>query len=85
MMICTSKRKTIVKEPSDSFTRVAKRTLNILMLINKQSNLDNFDEVLDNMKNDHNDQLNLKKRIESLRIELKEKQKSLSISEFNKK
>ena len=47
--------------------------MDILTLINKQSNPEN-----------KHDQLNLKERIEGLRIELKEKQKSFSVSEFNK-
>src|SRR3989337_3858545 len=59
--------------PSGSFTKAAKGTLDILTLINKQSNPEN-----------KHDQLNLKERIEGLRIELKEKQKSFSVSEFNK-
>ncbi|RIA97430.1 hypothetical protein C1645_814006 [Glomus cerebriforme] len=61
--------------PNGSFTRAAKGTLNILTLINKQSNPDDFNEVLDDVKNKYNDQLKLKIRIENLRIKLKEKQK----------
>ncbi|CAI2167111.1 6044_t:CDS:2 [Funneliformis geosporum] len=64
--------------PSGSFTKAAKGTSNILTLINKQSNPDDFDEVVNDVENEHNDQLNLKERIESLRIELKTKQNSLS-------
>ncbi|GET01990.1 hypothetical protein GLOIN_2v1773912 [Rhizophagus clarus] len=70
---------------SGSFIRVANRTVNILMLINKQTTLVDFDKVLDDMKNEYDNQLNINGRVKSLKIELKEKQKKLSVSEFNKK
>ncbi|RIA84408.1 hypothetical protein C1645_832318 [Glomus cerebriforme] len=81
MMTCSLKRKTIEDENNSDWDEIdlsnkdenkiilsqklQKKLLNILILINKQSNPDNFDEVLDDMKNEHNDQLNLKKRIEN--------------------
>ncbi len=71
--------------PSGSFTRAAKGTVNILIFINKQTISDDFDEVLDDVKNEYDDQLNINERIESLKVEFKEKQKKLSVSEFNKK
>ncbi|CAI2176131.1 8063_t:CDS:2 [Funneliformis geosporum] len=52
--------------PSGSFTKAAKGTSNILTLINKQSNPDDFDEVVNDVENEHNDQLNLKERIETI-------------------
>src|SRR5437868_14643325 len=72
-------------EPSGSFTKAAKGTMNILTLINKQITQDDLDEVLDNMENEYNDQVDINKRIKSLRIELKKNQKKSSASEFNKK
>ena len=71
--------------PSGSFTRAAKGTVNILMLINKQTTPDDFDDVLDDVENGYDGQLNINEKVENLRIELKEKQKKLSVSEFNKK
>ena len=70
--------------PSGSFTKAAVGTANILTLINKhQSILDDFDEVLDDMENE--DSFNLKERIENLKVELKENQRSLTVTEYNKK
>ncbi len=52
----------------------------------RQSIPDDFDEVLDDMENEEqNHQLDLNKRIENLKMELKEQQKSLTVTEYNKK
>ena len=52
----------------------------------RQSIPDDFDEILDDMENEEqNHQLDLNKRIENLKIELKEQQKSLTVTEYNKK
>jgi hypothetical protein len=60
--------------------------LNILTLIKEHNKTpDDFDEVLDDAENEYDDQPNISERIESLRIELQETQKKLSVSEFNKK
>ncbi|CAI2190593.1 9725_t:CDS:2, partial [Funneliformis geosporum] len=67
--------------PSGSFTKAAKGTANILILINKHKSIPaDFDEVLDDMEIDELNymSLNLKERIENLKVELKEKQKSLT-------
>ncbi|CAI2195445.1 19783_t:CDS:1, partial [Funneliformis geosporum] len=50
-----------------------------------QSTPEDFEEVLDDMEDKGQNQLNLKKRIENLKIEFKEQQKSLTIAEYNKK
>jgi len=74
--------------PSGSFTKAAIGTANILTLINKHKSIpDDFDEVLDDMKNEefNHTLLNLKERVENLKVELKEKQKSLTVTEYNKK
>ncbi|CAI2181215.1 13064_t:CDS:2 [Funneliformis geosporum] len=73
---------------SGSFTKAAKGTANILTLINKHKSIPaDFDEVLDDMEIDELNymSLNLKERIENLKVELKEKQKSLTVTEYNKK
>src|SRR5947207_15051521 len=74
--------------PSGSFTKAAIGTANILTLINKHKSIpDDFDEVLDDMENEelNHTLLNLKERVENLKVELKEKQKSLTVTEYNKK
>ena len=74
--------------PSGSFTKAAIGTANILTLINKHKSIpDDFDEVLDDMKNEefNHTLLNLKERVKNLKVELKEKQKSLTVTEYNKK
>ncbi|CAI2192066.1 11808_t:CDS:2 [Funneliformis geosporum] len=68
-------------KPSGSFTKAAKGTANILTLINKHKSIPaDFNEVLDDMEIDKLNymSLNLKERIENLKVELKEKQKSLT-------
>src|ERR1044071_2703776 len=64
--------------PSGSFTKAAKGTADILTFVNKcQVTPDDFDEVLDDMNDmeneEPNNQLNLKKKLKNLKIELKEK------------
>ena len=74
--------------PSGSFTKAAIGTANILTLINKhKSILNDFNEVLDDMENEEFNYilLNLKERVENLKVELKEKQKLLTVTEYNKK
>jgi hypothetical protein len=73
--------------PSGSFTKAAKGSANILTLLNKyQSIPDDFDEILEDMENEEqNNKVNIKERLEHLKIELKEKQKSLTVIEYNKK
>ncbi|CAI2191097.1 4147_t:CDS:2 [Funneliformis geosporum] len=67
----------------------AKGTAKITTFVNKhQVILDDFDEVLDDMNDMDNmetEEQNLKKKLENLKIELKEKQKSLTVTEYNKK
>ena len=74
--------------PNGSFTKAAIGTANILTLINKHKSIpDDFDEDLNDMKNEefNHTLLNLKERVENLKVELKEKQKSLTVTEYNKK
>ena len=73
-------------EPSGSFTKAAIGTANILTLINKHKSIpDDFDEVLDDMENEefNHTLLNLKERVKNLKVELKEKEKSLTVTEYN--
>lgn len=46
---------------------------------------DDFDEILDDLENEEHDQLDLDKRIENLKNERKERQKLLTLTEYNKK
>ncbi len=73
--------------PSGCFTKAAKGTAKITSFLNKRQVIpDDFDEVLDDMDDMKNEEQNdLKKKLESLKIELKEKQKSLTVAEYNKK
>jgi hypothetical protein len=72
-----------IYEPSSCFTKTVKRTAKISTFMNKhQSTPIGFEEVLDDMED--NEQ-NLKEKIENLKIELKEQQKSLTVTEYNKK
>ena len=73
--------------PSGCFTKAAKGTAKITSFLNKRQVIpDDFDEVLDDMDDMENEEQNdLKKKLESLKIELKEKQKSLIVIEYNKK
>ncbi|CAB4403891.1 unnamed protein product [Rhizophagus irregularis] len=95
-MTCPSKRKTIVKEQGrNSNKKFAKKSRVDNNNDWEDKNNSGWDEIelpnedenkiLDDVENEHNNQLNLKEKIESLRIKLNEKQKSLSVSEFNKK
>ncbi|CAI2181705.1 15450_t:CDS:2 [Funneliformis geosporum] len=72
--------------PSGSFTKDAKGTANILTFINKnQSTPIDFEEILDDMEDEEQNLLNLNKKINILKIELKEQQKLLTVAEYNKK
>ncbi|CAI2193355.1 10807_t:CDS:2, partial [Funneliformis geosporum] len=71
---------------SGSFTKAAKGTSKISTFFKKnQSTPEDFEEVLNDMEDEGQNQLDLKKRIENLKIKLKEQQKSLIIAEYNKK
>ncbi|RIA98020.1 hypothetical protein C1645_813409 [Glomus cerebriforme] len=60
--------------PSGSFTKAAKGTAKITTFMSKRQLIpDDFDDVLDDMENEEpNCQLDLNKRIEILKIKLKE-------------
>ena len=60
--------------PSSSFTKATKGTAKITTFMSKRQSIpDDFDEVLDDMENEEqNHQLDLNKRIENLKMELKE-------------
>ena len=54
--------------------------------MNKDKSTPNdFIEVLDNIDKKEQNQLNIVERIENLKIELKEQQKILTVTEYNKK
>ncbi|CAI2185935.1 4271_t:CDS:2, partial [Funneliformis geosporum] len=56
------------------------------MLMNKyQSTPIDFDEVLDDMKDENPNWFNLNVKIENLKVELKNQQKSMTVAEYNKK
>ena len=58
--------------PNGSFTKAAKGTSKISTFFKKnQSTPEDFEEVLDDMEDEGQNQLDLKKRIENLKIELK--------------
>ncbi|RIA78744.1 hypothetical protein C1645_842442 [Glomus cerebriforme] len=68
--------------PNETFTKAAKGTAKITNFMNKfRSISDDFEEVFDNMEGDEQSQHNLNERVKSL----KDKQKSLSGIEYNKK
>jgi len=69
--------------PSGCFTKAAKGTAKISTFF--QSIPEDFEEVLDDMEDEEKTQLDLNKRIENLKIELKEQKKSLTVTEYNKK
>src|SRR3989337_1731396 len=72
--------------PSGSFTKAAKGIIKISTFMNKdKSTPDDFVEVLDDMDEEEQNQLNIVERIENLKIELKEQQKILTVTEYNKK
>ncbi|CAB4446590.1 unnamed protein product [Rhizophagus irregularis] len=72
--------------PSGCFTKAAKGSAKITKFINKhRSTPEDFEEVLDNMEDEEQNHLDLNKRIENLRIELKKQQSSLNVTEYNKK
>ncbi|CAI2191986.1 12355_t:CDS:1, partial [Funneliformis geosporum] len=73
-------------ELSGSFTKAAKGTIKISTFMNKDKlTSDDFVEVLDDMDEKEQNQLNIVERIENLKIELKEQQKILTVTEYNKK
>lgn len=71
--------------PSGSFTKAAKGTAKITTFLNKSLVPDDFDEIFDELENERNNQLDLNERIEQLKKELKEQQKLLTVTEYNKK
>ncbi|PKK45876.1 hypothetical protein RhiirC2_834733, partial [Rhizophagus irregularis] len=72
--------------PSGSFTKAAKGTIKISMLMNKhQSTPIDFEEVLDDMEDEGPNPFNLNEKIEILKAELKNQQKSMTVAEYNKK
>jgi hypothetical protein len=72
--------------PSGSFTKAAKGTIKISMLMNKhQSTPIDFEEVLDDMEDEGPNPFNLNEKIEILKVELKNQQKTMTVSEYNKK
>ena len=72
--------------PSGSFTKAAKGTIKILTLMNKhRSTPIDFEEVLDDMEDEDQNPFNLNEKIENLKVELKNQQKSMTVAEYNKK
>ena len=72
--------------PSGSFTKAAKGTAKISTFINvHQSTPIDFEEILDDMEDEEQNPLDLSEKIEDLKIELKEWQKSLTVAEYTKK
>src|SRR5947199_9897131 len=66
--------------PSGCFTKAAKGTAKISTFFKKnQPTPEDFEEVLDDMEDEEQNQLDLNKRIEILMIELKEQQKLLTV------
>jgi len=72
--------------PSGCFTKAAKGTAKIstFMNIHRSTPID-FEEILDDVEDEEQNPLDLNEKIENLRIELKERQKSLSAAEYTKK
>jgi hypothetical protein len=50
-----------------------------------QSGPKDFEDILDDMEEEDQNQFNLNKKIENLKIELKEQRKTLTVAEYNKK
>src|ERR1044071_126021 len=73
--------------PSGSFTKAAKGTIKISTFINNNKQFpDDFEDVLNDMDEEEQNRLDIGERIESLKTELKEQQKVLTvINEYNRK
>ena len=72
--------------PSGSFTKAAKGTAKISTFINVHQSIPiDFEEILDDMEDEEQNPLDLSEKIEDLKIELKERQKSLTVAEYTKK
>ncbi|PKY17193.1 hypothetical protein RhiirB3_429742 [Rhizophagus irregularis] len=72
-------------EPSGFFTKAAKGTIKISTFMNNKLIPDDFEDVLDDMDEEKQNQLDVGERIENLKTDLKEKQKILTAAEYNKK
>ncbi|PKK59519.1 hypothetical protein RhiirC2_719764 [Rhizophagus irregularis] len=71
--------------PSGSFTKAAKETIKISTFMNNKPIPDDFEDVLDDMDEEERNQLDIGKRIKNLKTDLKEKQKILTVAEYNRK
>jgi hypothetical protein len=72
--------------PSGCFTKAAKGTTKISTFLRKnQSGPEDFEDILDDMEEEDQNQFNLNEKIENLKIELKEQRKTLTVAEYNKK
>lgn len=72
--------------PSGSFTKAAKGTAKITTFMKKsQSVPDDFDEILDMDDDEEQNHLDLIEKIENLKTELVKQQKTLTVTEYNKK
>jgi hypothetical protein len=72
--------------PSGCFTKAAKGTAKISTFINIHRSVPiDFEEILDDMEDEEQNPLDLSEKIEDLKIELRERQKSLTAVEYTKK
>jgi hypothetical protein len=71
---------------SGSFTKAAKETIKIITFMNNNKlTPDDFEDVLNDMDEEEQNQLDIGERIENLKTELKEQQKNLTAAEYNRK
>ncbi|RGB33147.1 hypothetical protein C1646_762008 [Rhizophagus diaphanus] len=71
--------------PSGSFTKAAKGTIKISTFISNKPIPDDFEDILDDMDKEEQNQPDVGERIKNLKTDLKEKQKILTAAEYNRK